>query len=632
MKQLLSFFCAVLVAITALGQTSPPNKLRSNDSFTQVDNYLVAAKRLGIPTGDTPTLNAATSAQNSAKLFYNTTDESLYVYDVVGEIWNPVSADIDLSEYYTIAQVDSAITASSPFNLIDVTQVDYTDKAINVKAFNNAGMSYSEGSIDFGVTRGSPHTMGLYAFKQGEETTASGDYSLAFGYQTTASGPGSSAFGYQTTSSGIASTAIGYETIASGVGSTAFGRYSTASGEYSSAFGFESEASGNRSSAFGSHSRASGYASSALGGETTSSGIYSSAFGFGTTANEYAALAIGRFSTDGAAQTSWTPGSPIFKVGNGDDVSTRSNAYVLYNDGTSTQYGIASYGADYSANFTDRSLVDKAYVDSKASPFNLIDVTQQAFTDKAINVIAFNNSDNGMTYQEGSIDFGVTRGMANAHQMGLYAIKANFNSRASGDYSAAFGNGRAEGDFSFAVGSVTTASGENSMAGGRQTTASAARSFAFGDQITVSGVNSLGIGLATIASGENSAALGNANSATGLQSTAAGFLNTSSGDNSTVFGHGNIANEYASLAIGRFSTGGAAQDSWVTNAPVFKVGNGTSGESRSNAYVLYNDGRSEQVKDIEVTEIGQGVVLKSPDGTRWRITVDNSGNLTTTAL
>lgn len=36
--------------------------------------------------------------------------------------------------------------------------------------------------------------------------------------------------------------------------------------------------------------------------------------------------------------------------------------------------------------------------------------------------------------------------------------------------------------------------------------------------------------------------------------------------------------------------------------------------------------------DVEVSTIGDGVILKSPDGTRWRITVADDGSLTTTGL
>ena len=44
------------------------------------------------------------------------------------------------------------------------------------------------------------------------------------------------------------------------------------------------------------------------------------------------------------------------------------------------------------------------------------------------------------------------------------------------------------------------------------------------------------------------------------------------------------------------------------------------------------DGNAEFAKDVEVTDSASGVILKSPNGTRYRITVDNSGNLTTTTV
>lgn len=36
--------------------------------------------------------------------------------------------------------------------------------------------------------------------------------------------------------------------------------------------------------------------------------------------------------------------------------------------------------------------------------------------------------------------------------------------------------------------------------------------------------------------------------------------------------------------------------------------------------------------DIEITDSTKGIILKSPDGTRWRITIDNAGNLIRTTL
>lgn len=36
--------------------------------------------------------------------------------------------------------------------------------------------------------------------------------------------------------------------------------------------------------------------------------------------------------------------------------------------------------------------------------------------------------------------------------------------------------------------------------------------------------------------------------------------------------------------------------------------------------------------DIEITTKELGIILKSPDGTRWRVSIDNTGTLITTAL
>lgn len=64
-----------------------------------------------------------------------------------------------------------------------------------------------------------------------------------------------------------------------------------------------------------------------------------------------------------------------------------------------------------------------------------------------------------------------------------------------------------------------------------------------------------------------------------------------------------------SAALGQYSS--------VGSTTLFAVGNGTSHTARSNAFEVLSDG---------------GIVLKSPGGTRYKITVDDSGNITATAL
>lgn len=58
------------------------------------------------------------------------------------------------------------------------------------------------------------------------------------------------------------------------------------------------------------------------------------------------------------------------------------------------------------------------------------------------------------------------------------------------------------------------------------------------------------------------------------------------------------------------------QYSLVDASTLFAVGDGTSHTARSNAFEVVNG----------------GIVLKSPGGTRYKLTVDDSGNITTTAL
>lgn len=111
------------------------------------------------------------------------------------------------------------------------------------------------------------------------------------------------------------------------------------------------------------------------------------------------------------------------------------------------------------------------------------------------------------------------------------------------------------GDYSFAVGSNTTASGQNSTAMGRSTLASGYASTAMGYFASSSGNQSFAMGYATSASGGQSFAMGYATSASGNQSFAMGQSTTASGDNSTALGsYVSTNNQEGSFVIGDNST------------------------------------------------------------------------------
>jgi hypothetical protein len=77
-------------------------------------------------------------------------------------------------------------------------------------------------------------------------------------------------------------------------------------------------------------------------------------------------------------------------------------------------------------------------------------------------------------------------------------------------------------------------------------------------------------------------------------------------------------------------------DAGATLGTVFRITRSTG-----NANFVYNLGVGAIVPrsrlhvnggDINVESIGSGVIIKSPDSSCWRVTVDNRGNLVTTSI
>ena len=137
------------------------------------------------------------------------------------------------------------------------------------------------------------------------------------------------------------------------------------------------------------------------------------------------------------------------------------------------------------------------------------------------------------------------------------------------------------------------------------------------------------VGQGNGASGGKAISLGQACHAGGNQCIAFGNSSLSLANNSVALGHTHIVDKQFCLAAGQghdFTNGsnGAAAvgiASEISSDTAFAVGNGVFNANgnitRSNALEVKNDG---------------GIVLKSPNGTKYKITVDDSGNITTTAV
>ena len=176
-------------------------------------------------------------------------------------------------------------------------------------------------SMNAQIATTSTSNTGTDASAIGNTTTANGDYSTAMGRDSQASGNYSVAMGYGSTAQGLISTAMGLSTTASGYASTSMGQLTTASGNYSTAMAWSTTASGHFSLATGKFAKASDFASTVIGHYNSS----------------------GSSVTDSA--TSFSTSNTAFVIGNGTDVSNKSDAFkVMFNGDTTVSNDLTVSG------------------------------------------------------------------------------------------------------------------------------------------------------------------------------------------------------------------------------------------------------------------------------------------------
>ena len=205
-----------------------------------------------------------------------------------------------------------------------------------------------------------------------------------------------------------------------------------------------------------------------------------------------------------------------------------------------------------------------------------------------------------------------------AHAEGYKTDASGINSHAEGYLSVASGQcSHAEGDsclssgyYAHSEGYFSGASGQYSHAEGHQTKAIGSNSHAEGYMSIVSANCAHAEGYRTEASGQYSHAEGHSSLSSGDYSHAEGYFSSASGQYSHAEGHSTISSgDYAHVegyrteASGQYShaqnIGTIAQESYqsvigkynkVVNNAAFIVGNGTSENARSNAFIVDWDG------------------------------------------
>ena len=362
--------------------------------------------------------------------------------------------------------IDPSMTFPCTYNIKikAITPIKIDEKYFDVKNANIVNGSTIGSLRTIGSAKeSSEYEMGMYAFAEGDYTTASGEASHAEGGSTTALG--------------YASHAEGAATQASGSQSHAEGEYAQASGDYSHAEGEYTAALGTSSHAEGDSTEASGYASHAEGYDTTALGRYSHAEGNNTLAGQMG------FKVTACEKLTDTTGTYTLSSITGLSTNQRYSVHLSL-----SKYNCGKITAIDTTN-------NKITVDGYP---NIALSTNTSSTANYLTIV--NKPKLGDIFISG--DFSHAEGNETTAS-GKASHAEGYNTTASGDYSHAEGyETTASGDHSHAEGISTTAFGDYSHAEGTLTTAFGDHSHAEGNSTTASGYISHAEGISTTASSE----------------------------------------------------------------------------------------------------------------------------------
>jgi hypothetical protein len=289
--------------------TSAAGSMSAADK-TKLDGIEVNANNYVHPTGDGNLHVPATGASNNGKvLTAGTTAGSLNWSDPYSGLSNFTE-----SNYTYGPKTGVKLQANN-----DATNVDMV---LSPKGAGSIIAQQPDGATTGGNNRGA-NAVDLQMVRSSASQVASGEFSTTIGGRNTASQQYATAIGSQNIASSVGSTAIGWLNTASGLISTAMGYYSFATGEYSTAIGYSNTASGKKSVASGYNNAAQSF------GETV----------------------LGIYATIGAGDPSaLVPTDRLFVIGNGNPLSSRSDAFTILKNANTTIGGsltINGNGTDY---------------------------------------------------------------------------------------------------------------------------------------------------------------------------------------------------------------------------------------------------------------------------------------------
>jgi len=234
------------------------------------------------------------------------TDNQLYLYD----------EPFDSNYGGAIFIISQSYFDSNLLNFNTIIELYDTSVTTTTAYVGDLGQGINNWGGDQTIPGDYSHAEGASTHAIGVASHAEGDNTQAVGYVSHAEGVLTQAVGYASHAEGRSTQAVGYASHAEGRGTQAVGDASHAEGEGTQAVGYYSHAEGYDTQAIGYYSHAEGY-------ETQAVGYASHAEGLGTIASGSYQHVTGQYNVPISDPSS-------FVVGNGADVSNRSNLLVAH--------------------------------------------------------------------------------------------------------------------------------------------------------------------------------------------------------------------------------------------------------------------------------------------------------------
>lgn len=507
---------------------------------------------------------------------------------------------------------------------------------------------------------------------------ADGDNSIASGSDVVAAGDDSVSMGYLNITLGDGSTAIGRKLLVRGVGASAFGLTGKATGRYAMAFNEGGQAIGYASLAFGDHCNALGYYDVAGGFYSTAKGHTSFAFGRYAEASALGAIAFGqdtkaagRWCLVGGNKNECTGvGSLVYGLlnnvsGNYNLVTGQSNTVTgesslvggLRNTVSAAEGLVVGNSNTLEGNYGSAVFGNGNTVTGKNGSVSIgmgnTVSGERSFTAGQNNNVASDDSIVGGSTNEVSGKQSLVIGSNNKLEARYSIVCGSNNSETATSYSIIGGTGnKITGYYNMIIGSNHNVSGQSNIVGGAANDVYGHRGLAIGSNNDLYGSwgsaifgnnNEVNGNQGAIASGQNnkvdadvSFAFGVGNKMRAYRSVAFGGENTveSGAKASIVVGEYNNTNyKYTSLFGYRVTADAPNQAVFgqynePRNDALFILGNGTYSE-KHNVMTVTNTGKIECDDGLDVSKPGEGVILTSPNGTKFKLTVNDDGTLVT---